>query len=50
MANLQNIPDFTPSIDPEIRQLQQCVLEIKEILEDVVNNPRPAIAGRHMSD
>lgn len=42
------------STNPEIRQLkesvlelQEFVLELKNILDDVVSNPGPALAGRH---
>ena len=45
--DMWQISGLTPSTDPEIRQLQEFVWELRELLEDVVNNPRPAIPGRH---
>jgi len=36
-----------PSDNQDILQLQELVWEIREILKDVVDNPRPAIPWRH---
>lgn len=49
MADLKmwQIMGIEPSNNPDILQLQELVWEIREILKDVVDNPRPAIPWRH---
>ena len=47
MASPPKYPNFSFATDPEIRKLQEFLLELRDIMDGGVTHPRPAIAGRH---